>query len=89
MTTGEGRSVKAELKSFLFAALCALALRLMLPTVRDALGTSARAFVAAGADADAIVETIGALIAPGGMRGALAYAFSPSREYISCFVAGL
>lgn len=81
--------MKAEMKSLLLAALCALALRLMLPTVRDALGTSARAFVAAGADADAIVETIGALIAPGGMRGALAYAFSPSREYMSCFVAGL
>ncbi len=77
--------MKAEMNPLLLAALCALALRLMLPTVHDALGASARAFVAAGAD-DAVVETIGALIAPGGMRGALAYAFSPSREYISCFV---
>lgn len=80
--------MKAELKTLLLAALCALALRVMLPTVRDALGASACAFVAARADADAVVETIGALIAPGGMRGALAYVFSPSREYIGCFVGG-
>lgn len=75
-----------DLRALIIASLCALALRLMLPGVQQALSTAAEALVVADANADSVVETVGALIAHDGMRGALAYAFSPSREYISCFL---
>lgn len=75
--------MKYDIKVLISALLCALALRLMLPELRAALGVAFAELIAADTDADVVIETVGALIVPGGMRGALAYAFSPSREYIS------
>lgn len=80
--------MKYDIKALISALLCALALRFMLPELRGVLGMAFAELIAADTNADAVIETMGALIAPGGMRGALAYGISPSREYISCLSAG-
>lgn len=80
----KGERVEMNLKTPIAAVSCALAMKLLMPSVHDTLESALAALFSSRAPAPEIIETMGASLACDGLCDALETAFSQTEESISC-----